>query len=73
MYIKIRVKTEAKLEKLIKKTKDHFEISVREKPEMNMANKRISEMVAKHFVVPVGKVRIVSGHHSPSKILSVEV
>ncbi len=73
MYIKVRAKTEAKLEKMIKKSKDYFEISVREKPKMNMANKKILEMVAKHFVIPVGKVRIVSGHHSPSKILSIDL
>lgn len=73
MYIKVRAKTKAKKEELVVKKPDHFEVSVKEKAERNMANERIIELVASHFVIPVGKVRIVSGHHSPSKILSVEV
>ena len=51
---------------------DHFEISVREKAERNMATTRILELVAKHFEVPVNRVRIVNGHRSPSKLLVVD-
>lgn len=54
------------------KSKDHFEISVREKAERNMANKRTIEIIAEHFQVPTSKVRIVNGHHHPSKLLMVE-
>lgn len=57
----------------MQKTKDHFEVSVRELAERNLANRRIIELVARRFKLPVGKVRIISGHHSPSKILSVDV
>ena len=57
----------------MRKTRDHFEISVREAAERNLANGRVLELVARHFKLPVGKVRIISGHHSPSKILSVDV
>lgn len=57
----------------MQKTKDHFEVSVRELAERNLANRRIIELVARHFKLPVGKVRIISGHHSPSKILNVGV
>ncbi len=73
MYIKLRVKAGAKEEKFVQKTKDHFEVSVRELAERNLANKRIVELVARHFKLPIGKVRIISGHHSPSKILNVDV
>jgi uncharacterized protein YggU (UPF0235/DUF167 family) len=54
------------------KLKDHFEISVREKAERNMANTRVLELVAEHFKIPVKKVRIVNGHHHPSKLLIIE-
>ena len=73
MYIKIRVTPDAKVEKFAQKTKDHFTISVREPAERNLANGRVLELVARHFKLPVGKVRIISGHHSPSKILNVDV
>jgi uncharacterized protein YggU (UPF0235/DUF167 family) len=51
---------------------DHFEISVREKAERNLANARVLELVADYFKVPKNKVRIVNGHHHPSKLLVVE-
>ncbi len=73
MYVKIRVKASAKEEKFVQKTYDHFEISVREAAERNLANGRVLELVARHFKLPIGKVRIISGHHSPSKILSVDI
>lgn len=51
---------------------DHFEISVREKAERNLANMRVLELVAIHFKISKNKVRIVNGHQSPSKLLLVE-
>ncbi len=72
MYIHVAVTAGAKKEsiKLIKD--DHFEISVKEKAERNMANSRVLELVAEHFKIPKNKVRIVNGHHHPSKLLVIE-
>jgi uncharacterized protein (TIGR00251 family) len=72
VYIKVKVITEARKEKIVKKTKDHFDISVKEPAERNMANKRVLELVRDYFKVYNGDVRIVSGHHSPSKIISLD-
>ena len=71
MYIKVKVTTGAKKEKFVKKTKDHFDISVKEPAERNLANKRVVELVRDYFKVYNGEVRIVSGHHSPSKIINI--
>ncbi len=54
------------------KSADHFEVSVREKAERNEANTRVLELTAEHFKVSVNKVRIVNGHHHPSKLLVIE-
>lgn len=72
MYIHVKVTAGARKESFIKKSKDHFEISVRERAERNMANGRVLELVAQYFKVPVTKVRIVNGHRSPSKLLIIE-
>jgi uncharacterized protein YggU (UPF0235/DUF167 family) len=72
MYIKVRVTPGVKKESFVKISEDHFAASVKEKAERNMANARVRELVAEHFSVPVGKAKLVSGHHSPSKIFSVE-
>ena len=73
MYVKVRVKTDARKESVRKVSEDHFEISVREAPEQNLANKRILALIALRYKIPLSKVRITKGHHSPSKILSVNV
>lgn len=73
MYIKVKVLPGAKKEYFEKESEDHFEVAVKEKAQRNMANKRVVELIAKHFKVPTSHVRIISGHHSPSKILSVDI
>lgn len=73
MYIKVRVIVGSKKEKIEKKTKDTYYISVKEKAERNMANRRVCEMMASTLSVPVKAIRIISGHQSPSKILSIGV
>jgi uncharacterized protein YggU (UPF0235/DUF167 family) len=71
-YIHVKVTAGAKKETWKKKSEDHFEISVREKAERNMANNKVLELVAGHFKVPVKKVRIVNGHRHPSKLIVVD-
>ena len=71
MYIKAKVTPEAKKESFEKMSDDTFQISVKEKAQANMANKRVLELLANHFKVPTGKLRIINGHHSPSKLISI--
>ena len=73
MYIKTKVTPNAKKESFTKISDDHFEVSVKEKAERNMANARVRELVAQHFGIPIGKAKLISGHHSPSKIFSIEI
>jgi uncharacterized protein (TIGR00251 family) len=70
MYLHLKVKTEAKRDEVNKLSDDHYEISVREPAERNLANKRIIELLSELF--PNRQVRIINGHHSPSKLVSVE-
>lgn len=72
MYIHVKVTAGARKESFVKKSKDHFNVSVKEKAEHNMANTRVLELVAEHFKVSRNKVRIVNGHHHPSKLLVME-
>jgi len=72
MYIHVKVTAGAKKEIWKEKSSDHFEVSVKEKAERNMANNRVLELVAEHFSMPVSKIRIVNGHRHPSKLLVIE-
>ncbi len=71
MYVKVRVMAGVKKEAIERVSKDAFKLSVREPAERNMANTRVRELIAREFSISVAKVKIISGHHSPSKILSV--
>lgn len=71
MYIHVRVNAGSKEEKIEKKSDTQFLISVREEAEKNRANKRIVEIFRGLF--GTGKVRIINGHHSPSKLISVDI
>lgn len=73
MYIKVHAVAGSKKEEIILEKQDHFKIFVREKAKQNMANKRILEIVAREYKIKPAQVRIVSGHHSPSKLLSVDI
>ena len=70
MYIKVHVVPESRDEKLIEK-KDVLYVWIREKAEHGAANRRVCELLLSHF--GKGKrLRIVSGHHSPHKIISID-
>ena len=71
MYIRVKANPNAKEECLTKVSDDHFEISIKEKPKRGMANKRLLLLIHREF--PFAKnVRIVSGYHSQSKIISID-
>jgi uncharacterized protein YggU (UPF0235/DUF167 family) len=72
-FVKARVKAGAPREDFIEKKQNEFLISVREKAEGNRANTRIVSLIAAHFRVGPNAVRIISGHHRPSKILLVRI
>ena len=72
MYVKVRVIPGAKKEWVKEESAAHFLISVKEPASRNLANGRVRELIASHFHSPLGKVRIISGHRSPSKVFSID-
>ncbi len=71
MYVKVKVKPNSKKEMVEKISEDTLHISIKEKAERGEANKRVCEIVRNLFNNPRGGVIIVSGHHSPTKLLRV--
>lgn len=71
MYIKVRVTPESQSESLEKKAPDLFDIHVKEKAKLGRANARVIALLRQHFK-QAKRLYIVSGHHSPHKIISVD-
>ena len=69
MYLKIKVIPSSKIEKVEKLKDDEYRMWVKVPAENNAANTRVLELVRGLF--PGTSIRIISGHHSPSKILSI--
>lgn len=70
MYIKVFVTPGAKREKVEEKGETLL-ISVRELATGNRANDRVRAIIADRQGVPFGNVRILTGHRSRAKMISV--
>ena len=78
MYIKVFVTPDAKREKVEENLSTKSDTgepmpfsSVREPATGNRANDRVRELIALRFGQPLGKVRILTGHRSRAKMISV--
>jgi uncharacterized protein YggU (UPF0235/DUF167 family) len=71
MYVKVRVTPGMRKEKITQIDDVTFEMVIKEPAERNLANKKIRTVLAEVYNVKEGNVRIVTGHHSPSKIFDV--
>jgi len=70
MYLKVFVTPGAKKEKIEEKG-ETLAIAVREPAMGNRANDRVRELIALREGVPLGKVRILTGHRSRAKMISI--
>lgn len=72
MYVRVEVVPGARREEMREGKNDSFILRVKEKAEGNQANIRVRELMALHFQVPLTAVRILTGHHSRSKLLTID-
>lgn len=72
MYVRVLVHPGAKKERILKESDSEYTISVKEKAERNLANRRIIEIIADEFNIPKNRVKMITGHRSPRKIISIE-
>ena len=71
MQIKVRVTPSAREVRVTKISEDSYEVKVDERADGGRANKRLLEILSKHFKVPKSKVIIVRGIKSRDKIVEI--
>ncbi|MBI5244965.1 MAG: DUF167 domain-containing protein [Elusimicrobia bacterium] len=71
MLIKLRVHPGAKTEEIRRKAPDLFEIFVRAPAEEGRANAACLRLLGRELGIQPGRIRIVKGGKSPSKIVEV--
>lgn len=72
MYIRASVTPGAKKETVLQTSENRLSISVKEKAENNMANSRVLAIIKEHFP-NAKKIKIVNGHHSRIKLISLDI
>ncbi|EKD46186.1 MAG: hypothetical protein ACD_68C00112G0002 [uncultured bacterium] len=72
MKIFIKVKPNAKIDKVEQQGDDSFEVIVKELPIQGRANRAVMELLADYFNTPKTSLKIVSGYTSRSKIIEID-
>jgi len=70
-YIKGKVHARSRRPRVLRKSQDSFEIWVKSPAERGLANHEMAEILAGELSLPAGKLRLVKGSRSPSKIIQV--
>ena len=73
VYIKVKVFPKSKKDNLLKIKDDYFEVRVKDKAEKNLANKKVMCLLSDFFAIETKKIKIINGHRSPSKLISIDV
>ncbi|MEY2665561.1 MAG: hypothetical protein RLZZ480_666 [Candidatus Parcubacteria bacterium] len=71
MYVKVHVYAGMKKESVTKTKENVYEIVTKAPAERNLANEVVREVLAREYGVSVKAIRIVNGHHNPSKLIEV--
>lgn len=73
MLIAVHVSTNAREANVVRIGENIFEVKVDERAVEGRANKRLVEILAKHFKVPKSRIRLVSGARSRDKVLEIVI
>jgi len=71
MKIFVKVKTEAKEEKIEKTGENNYVVFVKERPKKGLANKAVIKILSRYFKVPQKNVVIISGLSSRQKLIKI--
>jgi uncharacterized protein len=71
LKIRVKVKPNARENCVNELENDYFEVKVSVPPEKSKANKRVIELIAKHYKIPKSKVTLISGETYHEKVLNI--
>jgi uncharacterized protein (TIGR00251 family) len=71
MKIFVKVKTQAKVKKIVKVDGTHYHVFTNAPPEKGKANKDIIKILSKYFDISVSRIKIITGDKSREKIIEL--
>jgi uncharacterized protein (TIGR00251 family) len=72
LIVKVKVKPNSRVEEVVEMSRGELEVKVKAPPEKGKANKRLVEVLARHYGVPPSRVKILKGHTSRTKLVEIE-
>ena len=72
MKIQVHVTPKSSLDKIEKIDDTHYKVKVTAVPEKGKANKKVVELLAKHFKVSKSQVDIIRGTTVPDKLINIQ-
>ena len=73
MFIKVKVFPGSKKNKIVDKSADSFEVHIKEKPERGLATKAVIKILANHFKITSGGIKLIKGARSRNKIFEIKI
>ena len=70
-FLKLKVHPKSKHSKILEKSKDTYEIWIKEVAERGLANKAAIALLSKKLNIPAKKIILIKGATSPSKIVKI--
>lgn len=71
MFIHVKIIPGSRKDEVVCKNNASYIVSVQEEAKENKANCAMLLLMADFLKVPVSTIRIITGHHAPSKMLEV--
>lgn len=72
MLIRVKVYPNSKKEEIIQKDKHSFEIKIKQKPLMGLANKAVIRLFSFHFKIPESRIKLIKGFKQRTKIIEIK-
>lgn len=71
MLVHVKIEPKSKEDSISEKNKTSYIVKVREEAKENKANNKMLILLARYLKIEKDKLRIITGHHSPSKIIEI--
>ena len=71
MLINVHVTTNAKEAKVTKVDEKNYEVRIDERAIEGRANKRLIEILSRHFGIPMSRIMIIRGRSSRDKLVQI--
>ncbi len=72
MLIRVKVYPSSKKQEIIQKSKNSFEIKIKQKPIMGLANKAVVRLFSSHFNIPESRIKLIKGFKQRAKIIEIK-